>query len=45
MNYLESEYIVKKGDTLWKIGRDCGINWRILSAYNNLKDANKIYVD
>ena len=37
-------YTVVKGDTLWKIGRDKGMNWRVLAAYNKLQDPNKIFV-
>ena len=29
-----STYKVKKGDTLWAIGKAHGMNWRVLAAYN-----------
>ena len=37
-------HTVVKGDTLWRIGRDHGINWRILAAWNKISDPNKIYI-
>lgn len=40
------DYTIKKGDTLWAIGRDVGISWRFIKAMNRgkIEDPNKIYV-
>ncbi len=41
-----TNYTIKKGDTLWAIGRHVGLNWRFISAMNpQIKDPNKIFVD
>ena len=41
-----TNYTIKKGDTLWAIGRDIGLNWRFIHAMNcnTIADPNKIYV-
>lgn len=44
---LDVEYIVSKGDTLWKIAKEflgSGIKWRILADYNNIKNPNLLKV-
>jgi LysM repeat protein len=38
------EYIVKKGDTLSKIGKNFGINWKDIATLNNIKNVNLILV-
>ena len=38
----ESVYVVKSGDTLWKIGLEYGVSHTILAAYNNIPDSRKI---
>lgn len=37
------EYIIQPGDVLWKIGRDHGTTWEILTELNKLKNPNLIY--
>ncbi|EAR82143.1 LysM domain protein (macronuclear) [Tetrahymena thermophila SB210] len=34
MESLTSVHEVRQGDTLWKIGKDCGLNWRFLEVMN-----------
>ncbi len=36
-------YVVKKGDTLWKIGIDHGTTWQELAKINKLKNPHLIY--
>jgi LysM repeat protein len=40
------EYTIQKGDTLWAIGKDVGLNWRFIYAMNKSKisDPDKIYI-
>jgi LysM repeat protein len=40
------DYTIKKGDTLWAIGREAGLNWRYIHAINRnkIENPNKIYV-
>ncbi|WP_035051510.1 peptidoglycan DD-metalloendopeptidase family protein [Andreprevotia chitinilytica] len=38
-------YVVKKGDTLYRIALDHGFSYRELAAWNNLNDVNDIKVD
>jgi murein DD-endopeptidase MepM/ murein hydrolase activator NlpD len=38
------EYIVKKGDTLSKIGKTLGVNWKEIATLNNIKNVNLIRV-
>jgi len=40
------DYTIKKGDTLWAIGREVGLNWRYIHAMNRnkIENPNKIYV-
>lgn len=38
-------YMVKKGDTLYRIALEFGQNWRDLVAWNHLQNANDIKVD
>ncbi len=38
-----SEYTVKKGDTLWKIGRQFQISWKVLQRESGIKNPHKIY--
>ncbi|AZN38085.1 LysM peptidoglycan-binding domain-containing protein [Iodobacter ciconiae] len=38
-------YIVKKGDTLYRVALDHGLAYRDLAAWNNLSDVNGIKVD
>ncbi|MFT9487061.1 MAG: 5'-nucleotidase C-terminal domain-containing protein [Tepidibacillus sp.] len=37
-------YIVKKGDTLYHIGKKHGIDWKILAKYNHLTNPNLILI-
>lgn len=39
------QYTIQKGDTLWAIGKNIGLNWRFISAINRntISDPNKIY--
>ncbi|HZK33072.1 MAG TPA: 5'-nucleotidase C-terminal domain-containing protein [Tissierellaceae bacterium] len=37
------EYIVKKGDVLYRIGIKYGIDWKILGEFNNLANPHLIY--
>lgn len=37
-------YIVKPGDVLWKIGKKYGVDWKVIAAYNKLKNPNLILV-
>lgn len=39
-----TNYVVKKGDTLIKIASKYNMSYKTLASYNNIKDANKIYV-
>lgn len=39
-----TNYVVKKGDTLIKIASKYNMSYKTLVSYNNIKDANKIYV-
>jgi LysM repeat protein len=39
------EYIVKKGDTLSKIGKQFGVDWREIATLNNIKNVNLIYTN
>lgn len=36
-------YTVKKGDVLWRIGRDFGISWQELAKGNEIKNPNLIF--
>jgi hypothetical protein len=38
------EYVVKKGDTLSKIGKTLGVNWKEIATLNNIKNVNLIRV-
>jgi LysM repeat protein len=38
------EYVVKAGDTLSKIGRNLGVNWKEIATLNNIKNVNLIRV-
>ena len=38
------EYIVQKGDSLSKIGRNLGVNWKEIATLNNIKNVNLIRV-
>jgi lipoprotein NlpD len=38
-------YVVKKGDTLYRIALDHGLAYRDLAAWNNLSDVNGIKID
>jgi len=40
---FDDEYIVKKGDSLWKISKDFGISVDELKKYNNLS-SNNLYI-
>lgn len=44
---MTKKYKVKKGDTLWALGRNVvGLNWRFIHAMNpQIKNPNLIYVD
>lgn len=35
-------YLVKKGDTLWKIAKDHGLNWVDVASFNKLNNPNLI---
>ncbi|RNC28798.1 MAG: Spore coat assembly protein ExsA [Candidatus Dichloromethanomonas elyunquensis] len=36
-------YVVKKGDTVYKIAKRYGLDWRELAGYNHLGNPNLIY--
>lgn len=36
-------YVIQKGDTLYDIGKRFGVNWRIISFYNQLDNPHLIY--
>ena len=38
-------YVVKKGDTLYRVALDHGLAYRDLAAWNNLNDVNGIQID
>jgi LysM repeat protein len=38
------EYVVKPGDSLSKIGRNLGVNWKEIATLNNIKNVNLIRV-
>lgn len=40
---VESVYVVKQGDNLYRIGLKYGVDWQKLSEYNSLKNPNLIY--
>ena len=37
------DYIVKSGDWLSKIGKKYGVDWRVLTEYNSLRNPNLIF--
>jgi LysM repeat protein len=37
------EHTVEQGETLFQIGKQHGINWRIIGHYNNLENLNTIH--
>ncbi len=39
-------YTVQKGDSLWAIEKNLGLNWRFIQAMNknSIADPNKIYI-
>lgn len=38
------EYVVKPGDSLSKIGKNLGVNWKEIATLNNIKNVNLIRV-
>jgi iron complex transport system substrate-binding protein len=40
----EITYVVKKGDVLWKIGRDHGVDYMTIAKRNNLKNPHLILI-
>ena len=42
-NNSEINYVVKKGDTLIKIAKKYGLDYKKLAKYNNISNPNKIY--
>ncbi|NLI93982.1 MAG: LysM peptidoglycan-binding domain-containing protein [Peptococcaceae bacterium] len=40
---LPQVYVVKKGDTVYKIAKRYGLDWRELAGYNHLGNPNLIY--
>jgi lipoprotein NlpD len=40
----QQTYIVKRGDTLYAIALDLGLDYRELAAWNNLENINRIFV-
>lgn len=41
--FAEATYTIKAGDVLWKIAKEHGMDYKVLAAYNNIADPNKIY--
>jgi len=43
-NFSDTEYVVEKGDTLSKIGKNLGVSWNEIATLNNIKNVNLIRV-
>jgi LysM repeat protein len=44
MEEVPSTYIVKKGDSLFKIGQKYNISWKKLAEENNIEDPDSIHI-
>lgn len=40
----QTTYVIKTGDTLYRIGRTFGVSWQTIATLNNLPNPNLIYI-